>query len=37
LSHSTSPFFVAYFRDRVLGMICPRWLWTAILLSLLPE
>jgi hypothetical protein len=32
LSHSTSPFCEGYFWDRVLGTVCPGWLWTMILL-----
>jgi hypothetical protein len=33
LSHSTSPFCVRYFQDRVSRTICPAWLQTAILLT----
>jgi hypothetical protein len=32
LSHSTSPFCVKYFQDRVSQTVCPAWLRTAILL-----
>jgi hypothetical protein len=32
LSHSTSPFFVCYFQDRVSQTICPGWLRTTVLL-----
>jgi hypothetical protein len=32
LSHSTSPFFVIFFLDRVSQTICPGWLQTTILL-----
>jgi hypothetical protein len=32
LSHSTSPFYVKYFWDRVSQTICPGWLQAAILL-----
>jgi hypothetical protein len=31
-SHSTSPFCVSYFQDRVSQTICPDWLQTVILL-----
>jgi hypothetical protein len=32
LSHSTNPFCVRCFWDRVSRTICPGWLWTVILL-----
>jgi hypothetical protein len=32
LSHSTRPFGVRYFQDRVSGTICTGWLQTEILL-----
>jgi hypothetical protein len=32
LSHSTSPFCVRYFQDRVSCTICPGWFQTVILL-----
>jgi hypothetical protein len=37
LSHSSSPFYVGYFWDKVSGTVCPDWLWILISASQVPR